>query len=170
MRQKDTKNSCEANNILANIGFAASGYLCRKRYWNMKKAVKWLAILLSAVAALLAILCGVVYLLVFSNRATTPDEIARKAGLRLPAYRITATDDNMDRMASAWSYYCYEVEFDEPLSESFLKKVTRKKTFLRDGDLYMLEDGVADSWTCCVRIFPSENRAVLEYTFWDFLF
>ena len=136
----------------------------------MKKAFKLLAILLSVVATLLAILGGGAYLLVFSNRATTPDEIARKAGLRLPACRITASDDNMGRTASAWSYYCYEVEFDEPLSESFLKKVARKKTFLRDGDLYMLEYGGADSWTCCVRIFPSENRAVLEYTFWDFLF
>ena len=136
----------------------------------MKKAFKLLAIVLSVLTAFLAILCGVIYILAFSNRATTPEEISRKAGLRLPAYRITASDDNMGRTASAWSYYCYEVEFDEPLSESFLKKVARKKTFLRDGGLYMLEDGVADSWTCCVRIFPSENRAVLEYTFWDFLF
>ena len=136
----------------------------------MKNAFKLLAIVLSVLTAFLAILCGFIYFFAFSNRATTPEEIARKAGLRLPAYRITATDDNMDRTASAWSYYCYEVEFDEPLSEAFLKKVARKKTFLRDGDLYMLEDGGADSWTCCVRIFPSENRAVLEYTFWDFLF
>ena len=136
----------------------------------MKKAFKLLATVISVLTAFLALLCGVIYIFAFSNRATTPEEIARKAGLRLPAYRITVSDDNMDRSASAWSYYYYEIEFEAPLSESFLKKVERKKTFLRDGDLYMLEDEVADSWTCCVRIFPSENRAVLEYTFWDFMF
>ena len=136
----------------------------------MKKAFKLLAILLSVVAAFLAILCGVVYLLVFSNRATTPDAIARKAGLRLPAYEVTGSDDNMDRFASAWSYYCYEVEFKAPLSESFLKSVARKKTCVRDGDLLKIEDGSPDSWSCWIRFFPSENRAVLEYTFWDFLF
>ena len=136
----------------------------------MKKGIKVLIIALVACAAVAAALIGAVYLLVFSNRATTPDEISRKAGLHLPAYKITNSDDNMDRTASAWSYYCYEVEFNKPLSESFLKRVARKKTCVRDGDLLKIEDGSPDSWSCWIRFFPSENRAVLEYTFWDFLF
>ncbi len=136
----------------------------------MKKGIKVLFIVLSVCAAVTATLIGAVYLLVFSNRATTPDEISRKAGLRLPAYEITGTDDNMDRAASAWSYYCYEVEFCEPLSESFLKRVARKKTCVREGDCLMIEDGSGDSWSCWIRFYPGENRAVLEYTFWDFLF
>ena len=49
----------------ANIDFAVSGYLCDQRNWNMKKAFKMLALLLAVVAAFIAILCGVVYLLVF---------------------------------------------------------------------------------------------------------
>ena len=154
----------------ANIGFAVSGYLCNQRNWNMKKAFKLLALLLAVAAAFIAILCGVVYLLVFSNRATTPDEIARKAGLRLPAYEIVGSDDNMDRMASAWSCYSYEIAFRNPLPESFLRRVERKKTCVRDGDMLVIEDGASDSWSCRIRFFPGENRAVLEYTFWDFLF
>ena len=136
----------------------------------MKKGIKVLFIVLSVCAAVTTTLIGAVYLLVFSNRATTPDEISRKAGLRLPAYEITRADDNMDRTASAWSYYYYEVEFSAPLSESFLKRVARKKTCVREGDYLMIEDGSADSWSCWIRFYPVENRAVLEYTFWDFLF
>ena len=125
----------------------------------MKKAFKMLALLLAVVAAFIAILCGVVYLLV-----------ARKAGLRLPAYEISVSDDNMDRMASAWSCYSYEIAFRDPLPESFLRSVKRKKTCVRDGDMLVIEDGVSDSWSCRIRLFPAEKRAVLEYTFWDFLF
>ena len=136
----------------------------------MKKGIKVLIIALVACAAVAAALIGAVYLLVFSNRATTPDEISRKAGLHLPAYKITNSDDNMDRTASAWSYYCYEVEFNKPLSESFLKRVARKKTCLREGNLLILEDGHPDSWSCSICFYPCENRAVLEYMFWDFLF
>ena len=136
----------------------------------MKKAFKLLAIVLSILTAFLAILCGVIYILAFSNRATTPEEIARKAGLRLPAYRITVSDDNMDRSASAWSYYYYEIEFEVPLSEAFLNKVTRKKTCVSDGNLLMIEDGAPDSWSCRILFFPVEKKAVLEYTFWDSLF
>ena len=154
----------------ANIDFAVSGYLCDQRNWNMKKAFKLLALLLAVVAAFIAILCGVVYLLVFSNRATTPDEIARKAGLRLPAYEIAGSDDNMDRMASAWSCYSYEIAFRDPLPESFLRSVKRKKTCVRDGDMLVIENGASDNWSCRIRFFPGDNRAVLEYTFWDFLF
>ena len=106
-----------------------------------------LALLLAVVAAFIAILCGVVYLLVFSNRAATPDE-----------------------MASAWSCYSYEIAFRDPLPESFLRSVKRKKTCVRDGDMLVIEDGVSDSWSCRIRLFPAEKRAVLEYTFWDFLF
>ena len=154
----------------ANICFAVAGYLCIQRKRKMKKGVKVLFIALTVCVSVAATLISVVYLLVFSNRATTPDEISRKAGLRLPAYEITGSDDNMDRTASAWSYYCYEVEFNEPLSKSFLRRVARKKTCVRDGDLLMIEDGSLGSWSCWIRFYPTENRAVLEYTFWDFLF
>ena len=136
----------------------------------MKKGFKVLLIVMTACAAVMAVFFGFVYYFVSFNRATTPDEIARKVGLRLPAYEITSSEDNMDRTASAWSYYCFEIEFNEPLSESFLKKVAKKKTYFRDGDLLMISDESSDNWSCWIRFFPTENRAVLEYTFWDFLF
>ena len=136
----------------------------------MKRDLKWILIVLASCAGLLITLLVGLYFLVTANSARTPDEIARKVGLSLPAYRITGAEDNMDRTASAWSYYCYELEFEEPLSGSFLRKVAKKKTCLVDGDVYVLEDGSPDSWTCQVRIYPPENRAVLEYTFWDILF
>ena len=52
------------------------------------------------VGFLLALLLGL-YLLLYSNQAFSPDAIAKKVGLKLPAYQITNADDNMDRTASA---------------------------------------------------------------------
>ena len=124
------------------------------------------ASLVGVFVALIVTLC----FLVTANSARTPDEIARKAGMRLPTYRITQSEDNMDRTSSAWSYYAFEVEFEKPLSESYLRRVEKKKTCTREGDIYRVADENPDEWTCLIFLYPAENRATLEYTFWDYLF
>lgn len=110
------------------------------------------------------------YLLLFANQATKPDSIARKVGLRLPAYEITKAEDNMDRTASAWSYYYYEIRFKKPLSEKYLRKVKEHKNCIREGETLIVSDESPDSWAGKVHIYPKENRATLEYEFWDSLF
>lgn len=132
----------------------------------MKKRKIIIVLIIAALAALMLGLC----VLLFANRAGTPDGIARKAGLRLPAYRVTRAEDNLDRTASAWTNYLYEIEFEEPLTEAFLKKVGKMKTCTREGDAYIIEDGSPDEWSCLVRIYPEKNTATLEYDFWDALF
>ena len=94
----------------------------------MKKRKIIIVLIIAALAALMLGLC----VLLFANRAGTPDGIARKAGLRLPAYRVTRAEDNLDRTASAWTNYLYEIEFEEPLTEAFLKKVGKMKTCTRE--------------------------------------
>lgn len=126
-------------------------------------------ILLVIVGAFLALLFGL-YLLLFSNQATTPDAIAKKVGLKLPAYQITNADDNMDRTASSWSDYYYEIEFKEPLSENFLRKVEKFKNCTREGNTYKIEKESPDEWAGYIMLYPEENRATLEYTFRDALF
>ena len=121
------------------------------------------------VGFLLALLLGL-YLLLFSNQAPTPDAIAKKVGLKLPAYQITNADDNMDRTASSWSDYYYEIEFDEPLSENFLRKVEKLKNCTREGNTYKIEKESPDEWAGYIKLYPEENRANLEYTFRDALF
>ena len=121
------------------------------------------------VGFLLALLLGL-YLLLFSNQASTPDAIAKKVGLKLPAYQITNADDNMDRTASSWSDYYYEIEFEEPLSENFLRKVEKLKNCTREGNIYKIEKESPDEWAGYIKLYPEENRAILEYTFRDALF
>jgi len=132
----------------------------------MKKPIRIIFIILAFIVALILGL----YFLLFGNQATTPDQIARKVGLRLPAYQITKVDDNMDRTASAWSDYFYEIQFEEPLSERFLQKVEKLKNCTRDGDTYKIEEESPDEWAGYIKLYPEENRATLEYTFRDALF
>ena len=132
----------------------------------MKKSFKIILIILGLIVALLL---GI-YFLIFGNQATTPDAIAKKMGLKLPAYQITKADDNMDRTASAWSDYYFEIEFEKPLPEKFLQKVEKLKNCSREGNTYRIEKESPDEWAGYIKIYPEENRATLEYTFRDGLF
>ena len=118
---------------------------------------------------ILALILGL-YFLLLGNQATTPDAIAKKVGLKLPAYQITKADDNMDRTASVWSDYYYEIEFEEPLSEKYLQKVEKLKICTRDGDAYKVEKESPDEWAGYIKLYPKENRATIEYTFRAALF
>lgn len=132
----------------------------------MKKQHKYGLIIL---AAIMALILGLYYLFV-GNQSTTPDQIARKVGVRLPAYQITNADDNMDRTASAWSYYYYVIQFEKPLSEEYLQKVEKLMNSTRNGDVYKIEKESPDRWAGCIMLYPVENKATLEYTFFDVLF
>ena len=132
----------------------------------MKKPITIIFVILGSIIALILGL----YLLLFGNQATTPDSIAKKIGLKLPAYQITKADDNMDRTASVWSDYYYEIEFEKPLSEKFLQKVEKLKNYSREGNTYTIEKESPDEWAGYIKLYPDENRATLEYTFRDGLF
>lgn len=108
----------------------------------MKKNISIILIILGLI---LASLFGL-YFLILSNQATTPDQIARKVGLRLPAYQIIKADDNLDRTASSWSDYYYEIVFDEPLSEKFLQKVERLKNCICEKNSFTIEKDFPDDW------------------------
>lgn len=132
----------------------------------MKKQTIILFVIFSSI---LALLLGL-YILLFGNQAATPDAIARKLGIILPPYQITKADDNMERTASAWSDYYYEIIFEDPLSEKFLQKVEKLKNCMREGNTYTIEKESPDEWAGYVKLYPKENRATLEYTFRDGLF
>ena len=126
-------------------------------------------VLLIILGFIIALILGL-YFLLFGNQANTPDAIAKKMGMKLPAYQIIMADDNMDRTASAWSDYYYEIQFEEPLSERFLQKVEKLKDCTRDGDTYKIEKESPDEWAGYIKLYPEDNRATLEYTFRDALF
>ena len=137
-----------------------------KHNHTMKKPINIILVILGFI---LVLLLGL-YFLLFGNQASTPEQIARKVGLRLPAYKITKADDNLDRTASAWTDYYYEIQFEEPLSERFLQKLEKLKNCTRDGDTYKIEKESPDEWAGYIKLYPEENRATLEYTFRDALF
>ena len=130
-----------------------------------KRYIVLLVILSFIIASLLGL-----YFLLLGNQATTPDAIAKKMGLKLPAYQITKADDNMDRTASAWSDYYYEIVFEEPLSEEFLQKIEKLINCTYEGNAYKIEKESPDEWAGNIILYPEENRATLEYTFRDALF
>ena len=132
----------------------------------MKKPIKIILVILGSIITLILGL----YFLLFGNQATTPDQIARKVGLRLPVYQITKADDNIDRTASSWSDYYFEIEFEMPLSEKYLQKVEKLKNCSREGNTYTIKKESPDEWAGYVKLYPKENRATLEYTFRDGLF
>ena len=133
----------------------------------MKKRV--IIILIAIIGTFLVFNLGL-YSLLFSNQATTPDSIARKVGLKLPAYQITKADDNIDRTASSWSDYYFEIEFEMPLSEKYLQKVEKLKNCSHEGNTYTIKQESPDEWAGIIKLYPEENRATLEYTFRDALF
>ena len=133
----------------------------------MKKRV--IIILIAIIGTFLVFNLGL-YSLLFSNQATTPDSIARKVGLKLPAYQITKADDNIDRTASSWSDYYFEIEFEMPLSEKYLQKIEKLKNCSREGNTYTIKKESPDEWAGYIKLYPEENRATLEYTFRDALF
>lgn len=136
----------------------------------MKTVWKVILIASAAIVGLLVSLVVVLFFLITSNSARTPDEIANKAGMRLPAYHITKSEDNMDRTTSPWSHYYFEIEFKKPLPDSYLQKLGKKKTCERGGGAYRIADEDPDEWSCLIYLYPAENRATLEFAFWDYLF
>ena len=138
-----------------------------RKHNQIKK--KPISIILIILGLILASLLGL-YFLILGNQATTPVQIARKVGLRLPAYQITKADDNINRSASSWSDYYYEIEFEEPLSEDYLQKVEKLKNCSREGNTYTIKKESPDEWAGYIKLYPEENRATLEYTFRDALF
>ena len=136
----------------------------------MKPIFKRTLRLFISILGVLAIGTLGLYFLLLSNRATNPDSIARRVGLKLPAYQITKAEDNMDRTASAWSDYYFEIEFEESLSEKYLQKVEKLKNCSREGSTSTIKKESPDEWAGYIKLYPEENRATLEYTFRDALF
>lgn len=79
------------------------------------KTLHFAALLLSLIIIVSA--CG------DHRTAKNPAAIADEAGFSLPEYSVVSQDDNMDREASAWSEYDYEIKLNNPLSSKQIKEL-----------------------------------------------
>ncbi len=57
--------------------------------------------------------------------ANNPSSIADEAGLNLPSYTIVSQADNMDRGASAWSEYTWELKLNEPFTTKSIDELNQ---------------------------------------------
>ena len=135
----------------------------------MKAIVKISIAIVSAVVVAALAFWGI-FSWLNSNNASTPEAIAKKLHVKLPAYEIVEASSNMDRTASSWSDYCFTIRFTEPLKPEFLNGLERMQTCNRSDVEYNLKDEKIDEWYASISFSPEDNIARIEYAYHDYLF
>ena len=59
---------------------------------------------------------------------------------------------------------------DAPNFVAYLHKVEKLRNCIHDGDTYIVSKESPDNWSGKVSIDSTEDKALLEYEFWDSLF
>jgi hypothetical protein len=135
----------------------------------MKAIVKISIAIVSAVVVAALAFWGI-FSWLNSNNASTPEAIAKKLHVKLPAYEIVESSSNMDRTASSWSDYCFTIRFTEPLKPEYLNSLERMQTYNRSDGEYHLKDEITDEWYASISFSPEDNTARIEYSYHDYLF
>ena len=141
-----------------------------------KKILLWgCGSVLALIVLLILVVVVGLFILTRDNRiAKDPSRIAKAAGFDLPSYVVQSQDDNMDRGASAWSSYDWEILLDEPLGEKSLKEleklVKENSNWTYDSEnrtyTYQLEE---DERYSTILIQVDDRTVKLYYTWWDIL-
>lgn len=134
------------------------------------KAIVKISITIVSAVIVAAIALLVIFSWLNSNNASTPEAIAKKLHVKLPAYEIVESSNNMDRTASSWSDHCFTVRFTEPLKPEFLNSLERMQTCNRSDLEYHLIDEKTDEWYASISFSPEDNTARIEYSYHDYLF
>lgn len=135
----------------------------------MKAIVKISITIVSAVIGAALVFWGI-FSWLNSNDVSTPEAIAKKIHVKLPAYEIVESSSNMDRTASSWSDYCFTIRFAEPLKPEYLNNLERMQTCNRSDLEYHLIDEKTDEWHASISFSPEDNTARIEYSYHDYLF
>lgn len=105
--------------------------------------------------------------------AINPNTIAHEAHFDLPAYTVVSRDDNMDREASAWSSYTWQVKLNDALSESDIEKLNElvKKdnnwSFDSAKNMYRYHYDEPESKNYFIEIYIDTNIIKMEYNWYD---
>ena len=127
----------------------------------------------------LIIVVGIVVIFYPSVRseriAKNPEKIVHEAGWTLPSYSVVSQDDNMDRGASAWSSYWYQLQLDEPLSDkdkAKLDKLVAKDSCwqyspdTKEYHYYLSEEERGIS----IKLNEADKSVIMEYEWYDAFF
>lgn len=149
----------------------------------MKSIKKILIIAAFVIGSLIALFAVLVVTLMLSytadNRiASSPDRIARNAGLKLPGYEVLDYSDNFDRGSSAWSCTEWTLSLKDPVPEKLREKLNLLS--IRDGQWscdmsrgtyqYIRKlNGMNDSPEVHIVIDMKARTVHMYYCWWDFL-
>lgn len=153
--------------------------LALSKRFMQPKTKKWIAWGCGSIIALfllfvLFIVCVMASLTRDNRIATDPEAIADEADFDLPAYVVISQDDNMDRGASAWSSYVWELKLKSPLAEDELQELnelvaeTPHWRYDSENNIYYfsLEESERN---ISIIIDADEARVTLDYYWWDML-
>lgn len=121
-------------------------------------------------------MCSIYYIMRDSMIAENPKKIASEAGFSLPSYDVVSQEDNMDRSASAWSSYQWELKLKEPLSNDQIEELDKlvKKDELwkydQEAKAYIYNREDLDSDSPSIHIVVHKNGEVyMSYDWYDML-
>lgn len=133
----------------------------------MSKTIKQISFIFAML--ILAFSCG-------NNRiAKHPSLITDEAGFNLPSYTIVSQTDNMNRGASAWSEYSWELKLNEPLPEKSIDELNQlvKKdpnwSYDSSTRIYKYVFAKEDSKNITITINVDTGVINMEYAWWDAL-
>ena len=109
----------------------------------------------------------------YNRVAKNPSLISNEAGFNLPSYIVVRQTDNMDREASAWSEYSWELKLDKPLSEKNIDELTqlvnKDPNWSYDSSKriykYVLEKEGSENITISINVDTGVIN--MEYAWWD---
>ena len=106
--------------------------------------------------------------------AKDPTRIAKEAHFDLPAYDVIFQENNMDRNASAWSAYMWDLKLKEPLDEKIKGKLDRlvrkdpRWVYNPDNKTYSYVSEETDR-TLTIQIRVMDKMVSMDYDWWDIL-
>ena len=109
----------------------------------------------------------------YNRGAKNPSLISNEAGFNLPSYIVVRQTDNMDREASAWSEYSWELKLDKPLSEKNIDELTqlvnKDPNWSYDSSKriykYVFEKEGSENITISINVDTGVIN--MEYAWWD---
>ena len=107
--------------------------------------------------------------------AQDPALIAREANFDLPDYTIIDKSDNMDREASAWSSYSWQLKLNNPLSEKSIEELNKLVkqdshwSYDSSSRIYKYKFQEEENKTISIEIIVDTLMIYMEYSWWDIL-
>ena len=75
----------------------------------------------------------------------------------------------MDRGASAWSDYYFELKTKKPLEAEYLEKISKRDDCIKTGDTITNASEKEDR-SYYIDFIPAEDKIIMDYSFWDAFF